>query len=134
MAERVEDGGEPVARDEGLGGLADRGTGLLGSGHHLIDVGAVQPDRMGCGGSRRRGGDLIGLLRVSELQPTGTEVQFRMCDGAVGSVHPLDDLSAEYVLVERDRLGSSVDADERGQAGVALRNGCDTHVDQFRRL
>src|SRR5690606_16576508 len=41
---RIPNAGEPVAGDEGGGGLPDGGAGGLGAGYHLVDVRAVQPD------------------------------------------------------------------------------------------
>src|SRR6476620_5273146 len=122
LAEWIEDRGEPVAGDEGLGGFANRCAGLLCLCDDRVDVLAVEADGVG-GRCRRIGcGDLIGLTGIAELQATIVEVQFGVRDRAVGAVHPVDEFGAEYRNVELDCGRGAVDAQERGQAGVALRN------------
>lgn len=81
MAERVEDRGKPISGHEGLCRLTDRGTGLRRSLHDSVDIGAVQRGRMG-GEARRVGScQLVGVLRVGQLQPSAAEVEFSVLGG-----------------------------------------------------
>ena len=75
----------------------------LGLGDDRVHVLAVEAH--GVGGRRGRvgRGDLVGLSRVAELQASVAEVQFGVCHGAVGAIHPVDEFGAEHRYVEVDR-------------------------------
>lgn len=125
LSERIHNRREPVARHEGLRPLTDRGIGPLSARDDVVDVGPVQRERV----RRKRGlvgsGEFVCLSRIGPLKPPIAEIKLGMRDDALGSVHPVHQGRAEYVDVEPDRCGRAVDARERGQAGVALRNRSD---------
>jgi hypothetical protein len=106
---------ESSANGARLRRFADGGPGGFGPGHNVVDIGAVQADRMGGEGLWVRRGDLIGLLWVAQLQSPVAEIQFGVRHRVAGSIHPLDKLGAEDRDVEVDRLGGAVDAQERGR-------------------
>jgi len=106
LAERVDHRREPVAGDERLCRLADRRACALGPRHDIVDVGAVQPNGVSRELAALRRGQLVGLLRVRQLQTARprsvAEIQFGVRDDAVRPVHPLDEFGAEHRNVEVD--------------------------------
>ena len=86
---------------------------------------------MGRGRKRVGRGDLIRVIGVRQLKSTVAEIQLGMGDSVVGTVHSVDERGAEHRHIEVDRGSSAVDAQERGQAGVALGDRFDSHVRQL---
>lgn len=121
-AERVDARCVAITRDGGHGRFADRRTCGDGGNRHLVDVRAIQGQRVRCRGAGLHGDEAESLERIAQGEAPRAEIQHRMVDERRvrrdrGDVH---DLGPEDLAIELDRARAAGETTTCGVIEVEL--------------